>query len=66
MLSIINCLTTVNPLRNLYFRVQHLYCHGVSLVFVVDGEAPPVKKMMMTRRGYDTTRASFRLKVEKV
>lgn len=57
---------TVNPLRNLFFRIHHLYCHGASLVFVIDGEVPPLKKMVMMSRGYDSTRASFRLKMEKV
>ena len=59
-------LMTVNPLRNLFFRIHHLYCHGVSLVFVVDGEVPAVKEVMMRSRGYDMTRASFKLKVKKV
>ena len=35
-------------------------------MFVVDGEVPAVKEVMMRSRGYDTTRASFKLKAKKV
>ena len=37
-------------LRNLFYRVQHLYLAGVSLVVVVDGEATPLKWSAMDHR----------------
>ncbi|XP_064635840.1 uncharacterized protein LOC135493019 [Lineus longissimus] len=38
-------------LRNLFFRVSHLLQLGISLVFVVDGEAPELKwEAMMIRQ----------------
>ncbi|OWF56582.1 Flap endonuclease GEN-like 1 [Mizuhopecten yessoensis] len=37
-------------LRNLFFRILHLLQLGVHLVFVVEGEAPDLKKDIMCKR----------------
>ncbi|XP_033752016.1 flap endonuclease GEN homolog 1-like [Pecten maximus] len=43
-------------LRNLFFRILHLLQLGVQLVFVVEGEAPDLKKDVMQKRQQDRFR----------
>lgn len=37
-------------LRNLFFRIHHIYHLGINLVFVVDGEATKIKWRTMDKR----------------
>lgn len=37
-------------LRNLFFRIHHMYRLGINLVFVVDGEATKMKWKTMDKR----------------
>ncbi|XP_069131819.1 LOW QUALITY PROTEIN: uncharacterized protein [Argopecten irradians] len=46
-------------LRNLFFRILHLLQLGVHLVFVVEGEAPDLKKGVMQKRQQDRFRKDF-------
>lgn len=42
--TVIFLLLLANSLKNLFYRILHLYSAGVSLVFIIEGAAPsPVK-----------------------
>ena len=49
VLSVYECtndlMSSANSLKNLFYRILHLYSAGVNLVFIIEGAAPSPIKM---------------------